>query len=169
MLRLVDTHRIEISLPASIALTRYIEPGMRVPVRSGDIEREHVVRTVEPVGDAVSRMVEVRLSAGDSEWLVGTPVQISLPSDASVSTVAVPRDALVLRHNGSFVFRIKDDNSAEQVAVEIGDSAGNLIAVSGPLQAGDRVAIRGAENLTDGAAIKVMVSDKRANEDPDSA
>ena len=89
VLRLVDTHRIEIALPASIALTRYIEPGMRVVVRDGTIEREHEVRTVVPVGDAVSRMVEVRLTAGDSEWLVGTPVQISLPSDSPVSTVAV--------------------------------------------------------------------------------
>ena len=52
VVRLVDTHRIEISLPASIALSQYIEPGMRVPVRSGDVQREHLVRTV--VGEATS-------------------------------------------------------------------------------------------------------------------
>ena len=70
----------------------------------------------------------------------------------------MPRDALVLRHNGSFVFRINDDNAAEQVAVVLGDSAGDMVAVEGPLNEGDRVAIRGAENLTDGAATKILLS-----------
>jgi multidrug efflux pump subunit AcrA (membrane-fusion protein) len=64
----------------------------------------------------------------------------------------------VLRHNGSFVFRINEDDTAEQVAVELGDSSGDLIAVRGSLQAGDRVAIRGAENLRDGMATKILVS-----------
>ena len=73
-------------------------------------------------------------------------------------TIAVPRDALVLRHNGSFVFRVNDENIAEQIAVEIGDSAGDLVAVTGPLEAGDRVAIRGAENLQEGASVKIMTS-----------
>ena len=72
--------------------------------------------------------------------------------------MAVPRDALVLRHNGSFVFRINEDNAAEQVAVVLGDSSGDMVAVEGALREGDRVAIRGAENLTDGAATKIMLS-----------
>jgi hypothetical protein len=42
--------------------------------------------------------------------------------------------------------------------VELGDSAGDLIAVRGSLQPGDRVAIRGAENLRDGMATKILVS-----------
>jgi multidrug efflux pump subunit AcrA (membrane-fusion protein) len=63
-----------------------------------------------------------------------------------------------LRHNGSFVFRISEDNIAEQVAVEIGDTAGEVVAVTGSLQPGDRVAIRGAENLSEGASVKIMLS-----------
>ena len=157
VLRLVDTHRIEIALPASIALTRYIKPGMRVPVRSGDIEREHIVRTVVPVGDAVSRMVEVRLSAGDSEWLVGTPVQISLPSDEAVSTVAVPRDALVERGRQSFVFKV-NDGAAEQVTVQISAVVGLWIGVGGGISPGDQVIVRGAERLAPGQEVEIIES-----------
>ena len=72
--------------------------------------------------------------------------------------LTVPRDALVLRNNGAFVFRINIENKAEQIEVEIGDSAGNLITVSGPLAEGDRVAIRGAEDLQEGADVKIMIS-----------
>lgn len=156
VLRLVDTHRIEISLPASITLTRHIEQGMRVPVRSGNTEREHTVRTVVPVGDAVSRMVEVRLSAGDSEWLVGTPVQISLPSDAAVSTVAVPRDALVERGSEAYVYKVNDDGTAEQVTVQATAIVGLWVGVAGGISAGDRVIVRGAERLAPGQAIEVI-------------
>ena len=75
---------------------------------------------------------------------------------ARASTIAVPRDALVLRHNGSFVFRINQENVAERIAVEIGDSAGALVAVIGPISAGDRVAIRSAENLHEGSDVRVL-------------
>ena len=95
-------------------------------------------------------------AAGD--WTVGQLVSVAVPIRSRESVLAVPRDALVLRHNGQFVFRINDDNNAEQIAVELGDSSGDLIAVSGALQEGDRVAIRGAENLRDGMATKTLVS-----------
>jgi multidrug efflux system membrane fusion protein len=151
----VDTRRIEISLPASIALTRYIQPGMSVPVRNGDTEREHTVRTVVPVGDAVSRMVEVRLNAGGSEWLVGTPVQISLPSDAPTSTVAVPRDALVERGPQVFVYKV-NEGVAEQVEVQLSAIVGLWVGIAAGISAGDQVIVRGAERLSPGQAVEII-------------
>ena len=158
VLRLVDTHRIEISLPASIALARHIKPGMRVAVRNGAVERQHTIRTVVPVGDAVSRMVEVRLSAGDSEWLVGTPVQVSLPSDTPISTVAVPRDSLVERGSQSFVYKVNEDGTADQVTVQISAVVGLWVGVAGGISPGDRVIVRGAERLSPGQAVEVIES-----------
>ena len=158
VVRLVDTHRIEIALPASIALAGYIKPGMHVPVRSGDVVREHPVRTVVPVGDAVSRMVEVRLSADDSEWLVGTPVQVSLPSDAAATTTAVPRDALVERSGRSYVYKVNEDHTAEQVAVRISAIVGLWVGVTEGVLPGDKVIIRGAERLSPGQAVEIVES-----------
>ena len=156
VIRFVDTHRIEISLPASIALTRHIKPGMRLPVRNGSIERQHPVRTVVPVGDAVSRMVEVRLTADDSEWLVGTPVQVSLPSDAAASTVAVPRDALVERSGQSYVYKVNENAVAEQVTVQIRSIVGLWVGVTDGIAPGDQVIVRGAERLSPGQAVEVV-------------
>ncbi|MDJ0812752.1 MAG: efflux RND transporter periplasmic adaptor subunit [Woeseiaceae bacterium] len=156
VLRLVDTHRIEISLPASIGLSQYISPGMRVSVRSGAVSREHVVRTVVPVGDAVSRMIEVRLEVAEGEWLVGTPVQVSLPSDAPVSTVAVPRDALVERGGLAYVYKVGEDNTAEQVAVDINAIVGLWVGVTDGIAAGEQVIVRGAERLSPGQAVEII-------------
>lgn len=146
--------------------------GDTINVFATDAVYEGRIRSLVPTGDIRSQTFEARIdlpATATESWTVGQLVSVAVPIRARARALAVPRDALVLRHNGAFVFRIKDDNSAEQVAVEVGDSAGDMIAVNGPLQPGDRVAIRGAENLTDGAAIKVMLSDKRAKADPDSA
>ncbi|RZV36774.1 MAG: efflux RND transporter periplasmic adaptor subunit [Chromatiales bacterium] len=156
VIRLVDTHRIEISLPASLALTAYIEPGMDLAVRNNGVERVHPVRTVVPVGDAVSRMVEVRLSAGDGGWLVGTPVKVSLPSDTPAATVAVPRDALVERSGQSFVYKVTEDGTAEQVTVSIRSIVGLWVGIADGVAPGDRVIVRGAERLAPGQAVEVI-------------
>jgi multidrug efflux pump subunit AcrA (membrane-fusion protein) len=81
----------------------------------------------------------------------------------------VPRDALVLRKDGSYVFRIGQKNKAERIAVEIGDSSGDFVAVSGPLFEGDRVVIRGAENLKNGAKVKSLLSKFKETEIEDAA
>ena len=70
--------------------------------------------------------------------------------------------ALILRQEGSYVFRISEENKAERIEVEIGDSSGDLIGVTGLLAEGDRVAVRGAENLREGAEVKIMMSQSGA-------
>lgn len=158
VVRLVDTRRIEIALPASISVSRFVEPGVTVSVRNGETIREHVVRTVVPVGDVVSRMVEIRLEADDSDWLVGTPVQVSLPSDTAVTTVAVPRDALVERGGRTFIYRVSDEGAAEQVAPEIRAVIGLWVGVAGGISEGDRIIVRGAERLMPGQPVDVVSS-----------
>jgi RND family efflux transporter MFP subunit len=156
VLRLVDTHRIEISLPAQIALTAFVRPGLKVSVRNGAVERLHPVRAVVPVGDAVSRMVEIRLSAADGDWLVGTPVQVSLPSDTPVTAVAVPRDALVQRGGESYVYRVSDAGVAEQIAADVLSTVGLWIGLGSGIEPGDQVIIRGGERLAPGQPVEII-------------
>jgi hypothetical protein len=135
--------------------------GESISVFATDATYAGTIRALVPTGDIRSQTFEARIDLplnAQSSWTVGQLVSVAVPIRPRASTIAVPRDALVLRHNGSFVFRINDDNVAEQIAVEIGDSAGELVAVAGSLQAGDRVAVRGAENLNEGAAVKIMMS-----------
>ncbi len=155
VVRLVDTQRIEIALPAPIALTEFVRPGLSIPVRNGHHFREHQVRTVVPVGDAVSRMVEVRLLAEEGDWLVGTPVQVSLPSDVPTTTVAVPRDALVERGGQAYFYRLTGDGTAEQVAADIVTMVGLWVGIGSGVDVGDRVIVRGAERLAPGQPVEV--------------
>jgi hypothetical protein len=82
-----------------------------------------------------------------------------MPTAVAREVLTVPRDALVLRREGAFVYRIDDELKAEQVSVITGLGAGKLIEVIGDINAGDRVVIRGAERLSTGMI--VQISDER--------
>ena len=82
-----------------------------------------------------------------------------MPTAEAKEVLTVPRDALVLRREGAFVFRIDDELNAEQVAVVTGLGAGKLIEVIGDISAGDRVVTRGAERLNTG--MKVQINEDR--------
>lgn len=158
VLRLVDTRQMEISLPAPIALTAFVKPGLRVAVRDGGIERLHEVRAVVPVGDAVSRMVEVRLKVGEGDWLIGTPVQVRLPSDTPVTTVAVPRDALVERGGSAYVYKVSAEGTAEQIVADLQSTVGLWVGITSGVEAGDRVIVRGAERLMPGQPVEIIAT-----------
>jgi len=154
--RLVNTSDIEARATAALSLAGNVHPGQIVSVRDHGIEKRGRVRTVVPVGDDRSRQFEVRVSLGGPEWLVGTPVEVSLPSTAVRTAVTVPRDALVIRQNHSYVLRVTRANTVEELDVTPGAGIADVVEVRGPLAAGDRLVIRGGERLASGQAVRVI-------------
>ncbi len=150
LIRLVDTRRLEVTARAPASLARNINAGDRIRVASGAETKEAVVRAVVPVGDSLSRMLELRLELEDANWYIGSPVRVALPAAEARRVVAAPRDALVLRADRISVFVIGEDNTARQVDVELGAAEGDFIEVIGDIKAGDQVVIRGGERLRDG-------------------
>ena len=131
---------------------------MPVSLRKGASEQTSTVRTVVPVGDDRSRQFEVRVSLSDPDWLVGTPVEVSLPSSAARTVVTVPRDALVIRQNHSYELRVTGSNTVEELDVTPGDGVADSVEVRGSLTPGDRLVIRGGERLTAGQTVRVITS-----------
>ena len=145
--------------------------GQALDIFATDVSYTGTIRSLVPTGDVRSQTFEARIELpadATSHWTVGQLVSVAIPIRPRQLELAVPRDALILRQNGSFVFRISDENKAEQVEVEIGDSSGDLVAISGTLAEGDRVAIRGAENLVDGADVRVLISGARSTSDEET-
>ncbi len=135
--------------------------GDAIDVFATDTRIEGRIRALIPTGDVRSQTFEARIDLPQNasiDWTVGQLVSVSVPIRARQVALTVPRDALVLRNDGEYVFRINEENKAERIKVQVGDSSGALVAVTGSLIEGDRVAIRGAENLRDGGAVKIMVS-----------
>jgi RND family efflux transporter MFP subunit len=154
--RLVNTAEVEARATAALELAGHVRPGQSVMVRAYGTPHTGRVRTVVPVGDERSRQFEVRVSLGGPEWLVGTPVEVSLPESAERNAVTVPRDALVIRQNHAYVLRVTPANTVEQLDVTPGAGIADAVEVSGPLTAGDRLVVRGGERLVAGQAVRVI-------------
>ena len=168
---LTDIEHLEVRAFVPLKHLPRTAAGQAIDVFATDAAYTGNIRSLVPTGDIRSQTFEARIDlppVATRDWTVGQLVSVAIPIRARQLALAVPRDALVLRQNGSFVFRINADNKAEQIEVEIGDSAGELVAVRGDLAEGDRVAIRGAENLSPGADVRILVSETTSTSDNDA-
>jgi len=154
--RLVDTQHLEVTAQAPVSVAGHLEGANTLSVSlGGGLPIEANIRTVIPVGDQVTRTFEIRVELPEGTGIIGTPVRVSVPSSAPRDVIAVPRDAIILRAEGTFVFRINDENVAQRLQVETGVAQGDRVEVRGALEAGDRVVIRGGERLADGQTVVV--------------
>jgi RND family efflux transporter MFP subunit len=160
--RLVNTADIEARATAALGLAANIRPGQIVSIRDHGPEHPARIRTIVPVGDDRSRQFEVRVVFENADWLVGTPVEVSLPSATERTAITIPRDALVIRQNHSYVLRVSHANTVEELDVTPGIALADVVEVSGPLSPGDRLVTRGAERLSAGQAVKVIAHEPQA-------
>ena len=158
IVRLVDIQSLEVSAQAPIELAQFLREGMPLVA---SIENKPVtapVRAIVPVGDQLSRTVEIRLVLSSGSALVGDSAKVMIPGAAPRNVVAVPRDALLLREDATYLFKLDRKNTAVRIAVETGSVDGDLVEVRGPLAPGQRVIVRGAEHLEAGQKVRPVAS-----------
>ena len=156
LLRLVNDRELEVVARAPLVSADSVVAGAKVRLVDGDRRATGTVRAVIPVGDERSRMVELRIALADGSLRVGAPVRVEIAPQNVKTVVTVPRDAVILRQGASYVMRVRADNTAERVAVNLGPGRDNQVQIDGTLRAGDRVIIRGGERLEPGQAVKVQ-------------
>src|SRR5688572_2223416 len=118
--RVVDTAAQEVRVRAPVDLGRHLAVGVTVLVRTGGAELPHAVSALVPVGDEASRQLELRIAMSVSELPVGSAVEVGMPSAAVRTVVAVSRDAVVIRPEGDFVWRVDGNGKAERLPVDTG-------------------------------------------------
>ena len=155
IIRLVDTYGLEVTARAPAGLARNISAGDKIRVANGADTIDATVRAIVPVGDALSRMLELRLELPRTNWYIGSAVRVRLPAAARRLVTAVPRDALILRADRISVFVVTEEGAARQVDVETGTAEGKFIEVVGDIEPGDTVVIRGGERLRDGQSVTI--------------
>ncbi len=159
LLRLVDTHAIELRVRAPVAMAERLRSGIEVRLAGDNAPAFGRITAVVPVGDETSRQLELRIALDDSGLPVGAALEAGLPAAESRSVVAVPRDALLLRRDGSFVMRVDGNDRAQRIEVETGEQVDALVEVSGDIEPGDRLVIRGGERLQPGQRVRMRDDD----------
>jgi multidrug efflux pump subunit AcrA (membrane-fusion protein) len=153
----VNERDLEVVARAPMTTADTVTAGADAQLIAGERRAAGKVRVVIPVGDERSRMVELRISVTDAGWRVGAPVRVEIAPRNLRKVVTVPRDAVILRQGASYVMRVRPDNTAERVAVNIGPGHANNVQIDGMLSVGDRVIIRGGERLEPGQSVTVRL------------
>lgn len=155
VIRLVSPDSIEVIARAPLNAVAFLEAGVQLPIYNDYRRGPGAVRAIVTFGDPQSHMFELRIDVPAEQWIVGESVRVDVPTEAPKQALVVPRDALVLRREGAFVFRVGPEQRAQRVPVSPGVGDGDLIEVDGALAAGDIIVIRGAERLMEGQPVQV--------------
>jgi RND family efflux transporter MFP subunit len=156
--RLVNPDELEIRLFVPLRHVRAIRPGHAVEVTADGRSFTAAVSSIVPAGDPRSQSFEVLVKAPNVDGLLaaGNTVQVELPLGEPQRRLSVPRDALIIRAEGLYVYRVSSDLRAERVDVKAGMADGEWIAVDGKLAAGDQVVVRGGELLRGDEKVQVV-------------
>jgi len=113
--------------------------------------------------------VKLRATVGNKDRLFwpGRFARIRLILDTHHSAVLVPAEAPQLSAKGSFVYVIKQDQSAELRPVTVRQRHGDLVVIAQGLNEGERVVVNGQLGVTPGG--KVQIASPDSKKDPATA
>jgi membrane fusion protein (multidrug efflux system) len=112
------------------------------------------VLSVDSRVDPVTRSVTVRAEVPNPDRLLRPGMLMSVRLfQTPRNTLAVPEIAVLQVGLESFVFRVKDGQTAERVKVLLGSRRKGEVEVAQGLAAGDRIVTEGAVKLRDGARV----------------
>ncbi|AXT32678.1 efflux RND transporter periplasmic adaptor subunit [Pseudoalteromonas tunicata] len=170
LVTLLDTQNLEVRLFVPVKYLKYLANGQELSIKTsafdGELSAQANITAVIPATDARSQTFEVRAlitQTAQSRWASGQLVEVDVPLVKNEAVSLVDRDALILRKQGVHVVKIDAQNKAHHIAVSVGKGQGQWVEVATidpkqALQLGDKVAVRGAERLTEGQAVEVQQS-----------
>ncbi len=158
--RMLDTQHLEARLYVPIKHLPYVSADNQLTLSSDTFSHQGRVKAIIPSADQRSQTFELRIGLpqdASAHWAAGQLVKVALPINKVRQSLAVHRDALIIRRDGVYVIRIDQNNTAHRVKVTVGEGDEQWVFVSGDLKAGDKVAIRGAERLREGETVEISV------------
>ncbi|MCW4116978.1 efflux RND transporter periplasmic adaptor subunit [Aurantimonas sp. MSK8Z-1] len=121
------------------------------------------VREVAPEADALTRSNRVRilLDAPPAAFRLGTLITAQ-PERTSAGALVVPRTSVLGEGAATSVWVVTPDGDAATVhqrTVELGDTRGAFVEVTGGLKAGERIAVAGVHSLKDAQRVSLNQKD----------
>ena len=172
IVRLVSASNLEIQTHIPATSLRFVTIGTTLTYVDGSESSKGKVRALVPIGGDASRLYELRITRestshnngeiNENKLIAGKLLRVAIPTEHEREAVLVPRDALVLRREGVYVFRViskpEGGSIAERIQVETGIADLHRIEVIGGIKANDAVITRGGENLRSGTPVTVKPS-----------
>jgi multidrug efflux system membrane fusion protein len=135
--------------------------SLRVEARLPDEGDEARVGELTFLDNAVqdgSGTVKLRatMANGDRRFWPGRFARVRLVLETRRGAVLVPAEAPQLSAQGSFVYVIRDDSSAEQRLVKLGQRHGDLVVIDDGVRPGEQVVVTGQVGVTPGGKVSIV-------------
>jgi RND family efflux transporter MFP subunit len=162
VLRVVDLGRLQVTAAVPVADAPRIVVGhaarVTLPGSAGTEIAGKVVgapATVDPATGTAP--IRVAVAGG---FPVGTPVQVAIVAEQRTGAVIVPAAAIVRDENKTAVFVVGADGKAHRREVVVGLTSDEEAQVVSGLRDGEKVVVKGQDELPDGATVAVEESGK---------
>jgi RND family efflux transporter MFP subunit len=159
LLKFLDTEHLEVRVFVPIKYLAYVRRGNSLVLSDDKQTVTTKVSAVIPSADARSQTFEVRIKIPEhinEHWAAGQLVKVTVPVQHVSPSLTVHRDALILRKEGTYVVKVDSENKVHRLLVKVGQGTRDRVTVYGDLQDGDKVAVRGAERLTEGQQVLIQ-------------
>lgn len=158
LFRLAQATRLRLTVPVPEAYTARLKQGTAVSFTVRAYPDEKFVGTIARIATTVdtrtrTMAVELDVNNKDGRLAPGSFSQVHWPIQRSGPSLLVPASSIATTTDRVFVVRVVDGR-AEWVDVKPGLSSGALMEVFGTLKAGDRVAVRGTDELRPGTGVR---------------
>ena len=151
----VSVMKLDFSVPESFLSA--LAPGQAINATSVAYpDRDFIgeVVTIDSRVDPVTRPVTVRASLPNPDRLLRPGMLLTVEVfQPERQALVVPEIAVIQVSRSAHVYRVKPDDTVEQVDVELGQRRRGEVEILDGLSAGDRIVVDGAVKLRDGSAI----------------
>ena len=153
-----EENNFEIAVDIPSELIRFIKVGQELAATTPSGQRITAkIRTILPQHNQRTGTRAIRLMPSQKLPLSiaaeGARLTVQIPDKPSDAVVTIAKDGL-LPVSGGYVVFVANQGKAERRNVEIGGTVNGRILILSGVQTGEKIVIKGNENLSDGDALK---------------
>jgi cobalt-zinc-cadmium efflux system membrane fusion protein len=168
VLRLVDPRRLQVTAAVPVADAPRVVVGRAARVTvpgNATVELPGKVVGAPAFVDPTTGTAAVRIAVA-GPLPVGTSVEVAIVADQRSNALIVPAAAIVREEDKTFVFVVDSDNKAHRRAVVAGLSSGEEAQIVSGVREGEKVVVKGYEELPDGAVVTIEETGAEAETAP---
>ena len=150
-----DTVDIVVEVPGNVA--KYLTPGMTAKVVVAGMKKSGLIMAIIPKGDIATRTFPVKIRISNlSSIFEGMEARVRLPVGKKITTLLVPRDAVVNMFGKTVVFAVVDEKAMIIPTQVVGYKGMKAGVNAQKISEGMKVVVKGNERLKDGQPVTII-------------
>jgi len=161
LLQIDAIDRLQLSFALSDHAIAFAQPGMKIEATVDPYPGEKFageVFVVSPTVDPTTRRVVLKawVPNADHRLRPGMFAETDLEVGHRDAAIVVPESAIVFDHQGTFVWRVSREGTAERVPIQTGLRTNGLVEVTLGLRTGDTIVTAGTHKVQEGSRIAAL-------------